>query len=348
MKPANLLAILLTTLLTTFSCKESITEPEPPAGRRDYVWKVDTLYYPGNTLFRMWASSPTDVWATSPGDFGKNIFHYDGQKWSYYSVSGMNSPIPLWGENSSNVFVAGAAGVKGEVWKFNGSNWSKFAEISKDEHKKFYLNNIWGKNRNDFYVFGGSPDTIVGGLNNSVIAHFLNNKWEVLNTSSVFGLVAHLYEDLKIGRVYFQALKTGNGKYNDSTLIYEHHQGKYNKLYGSIWTGGQQAFLGYINNEVYFILGNRIAKRVGGQFKNIIQVDNPNFYQRIWGRSSNDLFLFMLDGLVHYDGSDLKYLIRFDKPKTHIAGAAIFEKDVFFLVYESSIGRSLIYYGKIN
>lgn len=350
MKPVTLLTIFLTALLSTFSCKSEITKLEnTPAGRRDYVWTVDTLNYPENTLRRMWASSPTDVWATSLGDFGKNIFHYDGEKWVYYSISGMNSPMPLWGENSNNVFVAGAAGVRGEVWKFNGSNWSYFSEISKDEYRSFYLNNIWGKNVNDFYVFGGSPDTIiVGGLNNSVIAHYYNNKMEVLNTSSVSGAVVQLYEDYNSNRIYFNTTQTGNGKFYDSTLVYEYYQGKFSKLYGSIWTGGEQAFLGHINNEVYFILGNKIAKRVDGKFNTILQIDNPNFFQRIWGRSSKDIFFFMLDGLVHYDGSNFEYLLRFSKPRTHIVGAAIFEKDVFFLVNEVSPSCSFIYHGKIN
>lgn len=339
------LSVVTVASLTFYSCKESITNPEPQPGRRDYVWTVDTLNYPNAPLYRLWANSPTDVWATSPGESGKNINHYDGQKWSSYSVSGMNTPHSVWGENSYNVFVSCLGG---EVWKYNGSNWTKFAEITKNGHKNIVFDNIWGKHRNDFYVHGGYPDTIVGGVNNSVIAHFKDSNWEVLNTSSVFGLIERLYQDINTGLVYIQAIKTGNGQFNDSTLIYEYSHDKFKKIYGSIWTGGQQAFLGYINNEVYFILGNRIAKRVNGEFKTIVQIENPNFYQLMWGRSSRDLFFFMTDGLVHYDGSNFKYLLNFNKPRTHIFGAALFEKDVFFLVYESSIKRSLIYHGKIN
>ena len=99
-----------------------------------------------------------------------------------------------------------------------------------------------------------------------------------------------------------------------------------------------QSDISLINNEVYFILGNQIAIRVNNQFKTILNVDNPNFYQRIWGRNSKDIFLLMTDGLAHYNGNDVKYLFHFTlgdvKPWTQIYGAALFEKDIFFLVDE--------------
>jgi hypothetical protein len=42
----------------------------------------------------------------------------------------------------------------------------------------------------------------------------------------------------------------------------------------------------------------------------------------------------MTDRLVHYNGNDMEYLFNFDKPSTQIFGAALFEKEVLFTVYE--------------
>jgi hypothetical protein len=96
-------------------------------------------------------------------------------------------------------------------------------------------------------------------------------------------------------------------------------------------------------------LGYQLAKRVNGQFQTFLQVNNLNFYQRIWGRNSKDIFLLMIDGLAHYNGSDIQYLFHFNKvPRTQIYGAALFDKDAFFLVYESQTGLSLIYHGKLK
>jgi len=94
---------------------------------------------------------------------------------------------------------------------------------------------------------------------------------------------------------------------------------------------------------------NRIATRSNNQFNTIVNVDNPNFYQRIWGRSANDLFLLMTDGLVHYNGGNMEYLFYFTepgrKPWTQIFGVALFEDEVFFLVSEASPNLNLIYHG---
>ena len=129
-------------------------------------------------------------------------------------------------------------------------------------------------------------------------------------------------------------------------------QGKYTELYSNIWTKGLQADISLINREVYFILGNQIAIRVNNQFKTILNVDNPNFYQRIWGRNSKDIFLLMTDGLAHYNGTDVKYLFHFTlgdvKPWTQIYGAALFEKDIFFLVDEPPTHLTLIYHGVLK
>ncbi|MGE5797799.1 MAG: hypothetical protein ACM34N_13515, partial [Ignavibacteria bacterium] len=96
-------------------------------------------------------------------------------------------------------------------------------------------------------------------------------------------------------------------------------------------------------------LGREISKRVNNQFQTILKVDNPNFYQRIWGRNSKDIFLLMTDGLAHYNGTDTEYLFYFKvTPRTQIFGAALFEKDVFFLVGEAGTNLNLIYHGKLN
>ena len=57
----------------------------------------------------------------------------------------------------------------------------------------------------------------------------------------------------------------------------------------------------------------------------------------------------MTDGLAHYNGSDVVYLFYFNRtPRTQIYGAALFESDAFFLVYEANTGLSLVYHGKLN
>ncbi|MCZ2267855.1 MAG: hypothetical protein LC124_03275 [Ignavibacteriales bacterium] len=347
MKKHKLIFLLI--LVSIFLLITNCNSTEPPddelkPGRRDYTWTVDTLNYPYATLDRIWGSSPTDVWAISPGDWDKSVSHFNGSSWFSYGVNGLIVPSSIFGFDWNRIFIGAQ---NGKVWMYNGT-WSIFASLSKDGHIDIIFDNIWGKSSNDFFVFGAYPDTIIGGYNNTVIAHYLNNNWIMLNTSSVRGLAANLYRDNADGKLYVKIIKIGGAVHPDSTTIYEYLNESFKQLYSSPWAQGLQADISLINDEVYFILGNQIAKRVNDKFETFLQVNNNNFYQRIWGRNEKDIFLFMLDGLTHYNGTDIEYLFTLSKPRTQIFGAVLFEKEVFFLVYESQTNLNLIYHGKLN
>jgi hypothetical protein len=339
MKKIFMLTIIIFTV-SLISCN-SVEPPDDnlQPGRRDYVWTVDTLDY--NNYLRIWASSPTNVWCTSPGYWDKSIAHFNGEMWSSYGVTGMNTPHSIFGFSDNNIYI-GTAG--GGIWRFEGSSWKLFAELTKDGHNDVVFDNIWGESSNDFFAFGAYPDEN-GYANNSVIAHFYNGGWEMLNTNGLYGIVEHLFKNYKDNKIYLQVI--GGREFTDSTHIYEYSQGKYYKLYGNVWTQGLQADISLINGEVYFVLGSEIAKRVNNQFQTILQIDNPNFYQRIWGRNSKDIFLMMVDGLAHYNGTNIEYLFTYPL-RTQVFGAALFDKEVIFLVYESSTNLNLIYHGKLN
>jgi len=103
-----------------------------------------------------------------------------------------------------------------------------------------------------------------------------------------------------------------------------------------------------INNEVYFVLRTEIAKRVNNRFQTVLKLENTNFSNDIWGRNFNDIFLEMTDGLAHYNGNDIKYLFKYNQSNVSIFGAALFDKEVFFLVHEFTTSLSLIYHGKLK
>ncbi len=344
----TLLVLAAGILLAFNSCSESGIDPKKiEPGRRDYLWTVDTLdiYYP---TYKIWGSSPTDVWSINESDLYNSIWHYDGNRWSTDGVFRFIAPRAIFGFSSNNVFLGG---IDGKIWQFDGYNWKQIAQLTKEGTDFVTFQNIWGESPNDFYAVGGGPDES-GYYNISAISHFTDNKWTILNTEGLIGIVERLYKNKPDGKFYLQTYRVGGGQYSDSTLIYEYTHGRYNKIYVSIEEKGRQADISLINGEVYFILGSEIAKRINGQFQTILHVYNPNFYQRIWGRNSKDIFLLMTDGLVHYNGSDMQYLFYFSQPEakpwTQIYGAALFEKDVFFTVYEPPTHLKLIYHGKLK
>lgn len=338
------LLFIITVLMAAFSCNQNLTGPyEDPPGRRDYVWTVDTLAGLNSPRHRMWGSSPTDIWATTTSNWDVSISHYNGIKWTSYGVPGIILPCAIFGFSNAAIFI-GESG-NGKVWRYNGNSWEPFSQLVKDGHKNIWIENLWGQSLNDFYAVGAYPDE-QGYANNSVIGHYYKGDWKILNTEALYGVVEPIYKNSSDNKTYLQVYS------DDSTKIYEYIDGNFQKLYGNIWTKGLQSDISLINDEVYFILGNEIATRRNNQFQTVLQVDNPDFYQRIWGRNSKDIFLLMTDGLAHYNGSDIQYLFNFSlgkvTPWTQIYGAALFENDVFFLVDEPPTGLSLVYHGKLK
>jgi len=340
-------------LILTFSCNNNnpVNPVDEQPGRRDYVWTVDTINYP-NSISRIWGSSPTDVWAGGPaGDVYKTVWHFDGKTWSTDNIFRTFYPESFFGFAANDVYM-GSGG--GKIFHFDGNEWELLAQLTKDGHKDIIFTNMWGTRISffghlaiyDLYAVGAYGDE-KGYLNKSVIAHLGSNGWEMLSTNGLKGLVAKLYED-ESKNIFVQTIEMGAGEHYDSTLIYEYSDGRYTKLYSSVWDRGTQADISLINGEVYFILGNEIAQRKNNQFQTYLTINNSNFFQRIWGRNSQDIFLSMIDGLAHYNGTDLEYLFKYNKPSTYIFETVIFKKEVFCLVIDYVNNLNLIYHGKLK
>lgn len=336
-------------LITYFSCKSPVGPVDLTPGRRDYTWTVDTLSGPWDPIYRIWGSSPTDLWAiTSGGDIRNSIYHFDGTRWTTGKYIIHYGLFSIYGFSQNNVYI----GAQNRIYRFDGVSWKETAVLTKDGHDyDIVFDNMWGESLwgppTALFAFGAYPDD-KGLANNSVIAlfNFRDNKWSMLNTNGLKGIVEELYRNKPDNRIYLRVIKYSNTF--DSTFIYEYNNpGKYTELYKTILSN-QGAYLSLINGEVYFVLKTEIATRIGNRFQAILKLDGTNFSGGIWGRNLKDIFLTMTDGLAHYNGNDIKYLFHFDKPNTYTSGAVLFDKEVFFLVYEFQTSLSLIYHGKLN
>jgi len=340
MKILKVILLLSVLFLQLSSCKNNpleISEPSSP-GRRDYIWKVDTIKL-FNPISRLWGSSPSDVWGIAELNGYEDFYHFDGNKWTTGKYIITYNPYSIFGFSNNNVFIGGNSG---KIYHFNGSDWELTASLTKDGINNIVFDNIWGESSEDLFATGAYPDKQLLA-NNSVIAHFSNKQWEMINTDGLIGNVEKLYKNISDQSIYLQVIKISNTY--DSTSIYKYNKGKYSKLYSTEW-GKYWANISLINKEVYFILNSEIAKRVNNKFQTILKLDNTNFFENIWGRNAEDIFLEMTDGLAHYNGTDIQYLFYFNKqPRTQIWGAALFNQEIFFLVYEGTTGLNLIYHG---
>ena len=114
------------------SCKSNpVTPPEIQPGRRDYEWTVDTINT-FNPIYRIWGSSPTDIWAITSGTYYKNIYHFDENNWNTgtYKLKDYYGLYSIYDFSSNEVYI----GVQNRIYRFNVSNWERLVGLTKDGH----------------------------------------------------------------------------------------------------------------------------------------------------------------------------------------------------------------------
>jgi hypothetical protein len=98
-------------------------------------WQWQNPLPTGNTLFGVWGSSGSDVFAV--GDGGA-ILHYDGATWSAMRSGTTEWLSGVWGSSGSDVFAVGS---NFTVLHYDGTGWS--AMISGMDYT---LHDVWGSN----------------------------------------------------------------------------------------------------------------------------------------------------------------------------------------------------------
>lgn len=89
-----------------------------------------------NTLYGMFALSPTDIWAV--GALGTTM-HYDGTSWRVVPVPGTYSGYYLnavWASGPNDVWAVGEVGL---ILRYNGSSWALSPNAA-----MYDLNGVWG------------------------------------------------------------------------------------------------------------------------------------------------------------------------------------------------------------
>ena len=76
-------------------------------------------------------------------------------------------------------------------------------------------------------------------------------------------------------------------------------------------------------------------------------IDDVKFNGQIYGRNRKDIFATVYDGIKHWNGTDLAYLLKFSNDFMYIPVPVIFDKDVFFCVYDGLNNVNMIAHGKL-
>jgi len=326
------IAIFSITLLYIIlpGCGDAITEPE--SGRRDYTWKVDTLFAPyQNSSYDavIWGSSASDIWliyggfiySEGTGYYKNSIWHYDGASWKTSSIGFAKYPSSMWGTASNNIWLTGSSN---EIWHYDGNNWARsFIVDIPDGYDRIELTNVWGRSENDVwvagYVYGNNTDF------KSIILHYSKGKWQMMNIPELKTICYSIYCQESTGTYYIAGYNAENGDIINRIFTYD---GK-NTIKELFHTGYR---LIYMNGEVYFEKDKKFYKYKHNRLELFRNLSGTEYTSGIIGRNENDFFCTgtSMGSLLHYDGNDIETVYQDAFFPMH---GIVFEKDVFFTMF---------------
>lgn len=329
--------MILILLSTSFSC-DLLTGPggDVQPGRRDYVWTVDTLRMQIGSLNAIWGSSPSNVWLGGYDD----MFHYDGSKFTRVSVSfiGINT---ICGFDSNDVW-AGSGGNGNEIWHFDGNGWKRNFVYAAGNSE---ILNIHGLQNNDIYGVGldwAGPLDNLG--HRGFVLHFDGRSWRQVYRANCYS--QFFYVRAAQGCAYIADVQNGY-THRDVYTVYQFKSGIMERMYSD---SVGLPYVTTIGEQVYFIISRDVCRYVSGNFIKVFSIDAEQYGYNVWGRSEKDVFVYMNDGIAHWNGTDLQYLFHYPNGFAQYYGdcaPAIFDNDVLFSAHDRTSNIELVYHGRL-
>jgi hypothetical protein len=339
-----LIIIAVAVALIANSCKDDGTGPENlEPGRRDYVWTADTLN-PGQEslyLMRIWGSSPTDVWAVGSSSWtATSIWHYNGTQWRCDSVQRAVNPSALYGTSDSEVWLGNT---NSSIWRCNNNFWSKYGEYSVKNYDAVIIQDFNGITSNDIYGVGFKHvyenDTTAG-----IIMHYNGYNWGFISIPNIWVNFETVAVDNKTG-----ILLISGTMYDPKGFIAKIYSWD-GKEVKELLSGSGNTYITKLGSEIFATYNSKIYKY--SDKKLTLWKDNTGTEINgniICGRSMNDFFIGASSGIAHYNGTDFDIIYK-NEPSHNIQIiiGKIFEKEVFFISNDFTIGKNMIIHGKLE
>jgi len=181
----------------TVGCRDNQSGPEgTQPGKRNYVWTVDTLSYPGSIqtdMYDVWASSAKNIYIVGYNDQNSGqMYHFDGVTWSPIHLDknhGGNIPgafalSAIYGFSANDIYAIGEEIYQNRpppiyysdssfIIHFAGTTWEEMPIT-----RRGYLTCIWGAKSNDVWA-GGDRGTLY---------HYTGTVWDIFpfDTNFIF------------------------------------------------------------------------------------------------------------------------------------------------------------------
>jgi len=314
-------------IFNLFTCKNPVAPDNSfTPGRRDYTWTIDTLNSPPNlfSLVNIWGSGPSDVWAVGPADETLNsLWHYDGISWKPTTQRLSSNLWSVFGFGQSNVWMCDGPGR--DIFYFNGNIWVNQGNYSYPGYSMLYLNSIWGTSNSELYCAGSAYDSQMG--TQPVLMKYNNNAWNFIQLPKNDFNIVTLKKDQDNNIFFFTAIKFTTG-YSDTNKIYTYDGTSLKEIFKGTNNPVDNATADDIGGKVYLNIKNKIYKYIDNKLVLWKDFDGTSYGGRVFGRNENDFFGFGYDGVVHYNGTDLKTIFPTTMSLTNLL---VLDKDIFLL-----------------
>lgn len=355
-------------LLILGSCAHNPVAPAIQPGPRDYSWTVDTLNTEFNVITGFWGASANNIWAGGDGgteaDF---LWHYDGAKWiPWYATYGGSKGLAycsakaIFGFDSNDVWIGGQSfGEAGAgLCHWNGSRWGQYFNYKPDpdSFSVVLVTDIWGPAPNEVFACGVmmySPQLVPQGTSmRGFLLRYDGSEWrQIARGDSGYQCQ---FEEVKgeNGLLFVEEL-AGSIQGTDSSTInfYELAGNKLSKIYSNKVGQISNPFFEFVGNTLYFPFGKDVYAYTDGAFNKVLTPDIPGYFGNcLFGRSAEDIFICVSGGLVHFNGSDYRYLYDYPSGQAMVGGGegGLFNKDVFIVLYDGSTSTNMILHGTLK
>lgn len=330
--------LLFATFFLLKACDDGPTEPEIEPGRRDYIWKIDTLAqdsFSRVSTHAIWGESPDNIWVGGSASTYKNtLWHYDGEKWERHLLDKAISIHGFYGIDRNNIWAASS----NFIWHYNGSGWYEFTKIELPGYDEVSLNAIDGFSNNEIYAVG-LGENLSNGQRTQVCMKYDGSKWDFVNIPMWDALLPDVKVDKNQGYIFIDAER----------LDLPENRSFHYLLQGSdlieILNSSNYMSLGKMGNKIYHVNSKKIYRYINGNLNLAVDLEGTNYAGRIWGRSEKDFFGVTWGfTIAHYNGTDLKDIFQLS-PDYYVTDALVFDNEIFFIYENSVTGISYILHG---
>jgi hypothetical protein len=338
-------------ILSIYSCKSNPAEPpiitpiEVKPGSRNYTWEEFVLTAPQNeiiSLWTIWGANTSDIWAV--GDCSSaylGTWHYNGSQFTNIVNTNTSGQSSIWGSATNDIWMGSGGGI---VWHYNGSEWVFNIALKYRNYTKFAIQDIWGVSSNEVYAVGAK---LAGDVDDKTFGAVF--KYDGLN-----------WKDVGITETNLDFL--GIAKDKDGDLIIKAIDDKNFQASILSWDGSKLKELfpptslgstGLIcqDGNVYVERNKILYKYKNGTFVLFKDFTGTNMYSLKCMRNEKDIFYGYKDGstygLAHYNGTDSKLLYE-TSPYFYPSTGQLFEKDVFFILFDNIHLKTKILHGKLT